>query len=150
MKFLSIIIICCSMLFGTAFAASADGGAAFLAANKTKVGVVTLPDGLQYKVIKEGKGPKPSADDSVTVDYTGSLIDGTVFDSSAKHGQPITFGVKDVIPGWTEALQLMNEGSTWEIYVPSNLAYGTTGAPPSIGPNETLIFKITLRNVKKY
>lgn len=152
MKFLSIAILSLGLLCGTVYAAdvSTDAGAAYLTANKSKPGVVTLPDGLQYKVIKEGKGPKPSADDTVTVDYTGTLIDGTVFDSSDKHGQPMTFPVKEVIPGWTEALQLMKVGSTWEIYVPASLAYGAAGAPPVIGPNETLIFKITLRDIKKY
>lgn len=130
-------------------ASKVDAGSSFLVTNKAKPGVVSLPDGLQYKVIKAGTGAKPTADDTVTVDYVGSLTDGTVFDSSEKHGQPMTFGVKDVIPGWTEALQLMKEGSTWEIYVPASLAYGATGAPPVIGPNETLIFKITLREVKK-
>ena len=152
MKFLSIAILSLGLLCGTVYAADAatDAGAQFLTTNKAKPGVKTLPDGLQYKVIKEGTGSKPSADDTVTVDYTGTLIDGTVFDSSAKHGQPMTFPVKDVIPGWTEALQLMKVGSTWEIYVPASLAYGAAGAPPVIGPNETLIFKITLREVKKY
>lgn len=151
MKFLSIAILSLGLLCGSVYADTAtDAGTKFLTTNKTKPGVVTLPDGLQYKVIKEGKGAKPSADDTVTVDYTGTLIDGTVFDSSDKHGQPMTFPVKDVIPGWTEALQLMKVGSTWEIYVPASLAYGAAGAPPVIGPNETLVFKITLRDVKKY
>jgi FKBP-type peptidyl-prolyl cis-trans isomerase FklB len=151
MKFLSIAILSLGLLCGSVYADTAtDAGTQFLTVNKAKAGVTTLPDGLQYKVIKEGKGAKPSADDTVTVDYTGTLIDGTVFDSSAKHGQPMTFPVKDVIPGWTEALQLMKVGSTWEIYVPASLAYGAAGAPPVIGPNETLVFKITLREVKKY
>lgn len=124
-------------------------GQKFLKMNQTKKGVVTLPDGLQYKIIKAGKGPKPGPNDEVTVNYAGKLIDGTEFDSSDKHGGPAQFGVSQVIPGWTEALQLMPVGSTWEIYIPSNLAYGDRGAPPTIGPNQTLIFKVTLIKVKK-
>lgn len=124
-------------------------GAAFLATNKTKPGVVTLPDGLQYKIITEGKGPKPSDMDTVVVDYEGKLIDGTEFDSSYKRGEPATFPVSGVIPGWTEALKLMRAGSTWELYIPANLAYGEQGAPPVIGPNQTLIFKVHLIEVKK-
>lgn len=122
---------------------------AFLEKNKTKNGVTTLPDGLQYKVITAGKGVKPGPTDEVTVDYVGRLVNGTEFDSSTKHGGPATFVVGQVIPGWVEALQLMPVGSTWELYIPANLAYGERGAPPSIGPNETLIFKVTLRDVKK-
>lgn len=124
-------------------------GEAFLTANKTKPGVVTLPDGLQYKVLEAGKGQKPTANDIVEVDYAGKLIDGTEFDSSYKRGQPATFPVSGVIPGWTEALQLMNVGATWELYIPASLAYGDQGAPPSIGPNETLIFKVHLIKVQK-
>jgi FKBP-type peptidyl-prolyl cis-trans isomerase len=123
-------------------------GQAFLAANGKKPGVVTLPDGLQYQILTEGKGPKPTATQTVTVNYEGSLIDGTVFDSSYKRGQPIQFGVNQVIPGWTEALQLMPVGSTWMLYIPANLAYGAAGAPGGgIGPNETLIFKVDLISV---
>lgn len=122
-------------------------GDAFLAANKLKPGVVTLPDGLQYKVIKDGTGPKPTASDTVKVNYAGTLIDGTEFDSSYKRGQPASFPVNGVIPGWTEALQLMKVGSTWELYIPASLAYGANGAPPIIGPNQTLIFKVELLDV---
>ncbi|MCP0912948.1 MULTISPECIES: FKBP-type peptidyl-prolyl cis-trans isomerase N-terminal domain-containing protein [Legionella] len=124
-------------------------GEAFLKENKAKEGVVTLPSGLQYKIIKAGTGDKPGKDDTVTVEYTGRLINGEVFDSTDKAGKPATFKLSQVIPGWTEALQLMPSGSTWEIYVPADLAYGprTVGGP--IGPNETLIFKIHLLSVKK-
>ena len=124
-------------------------GNAFLAANKSKPGVVTLPDGLQYKIITEGKGAQPTANDIVTVHYSGTLIDGTEFDSSYKRGEPTSFPVNGVIPGWVEALQLMKVGSTWELFIPSNLAYGEQGMPPVIGPNQTLIFKVTLLDVKK-
>ena len=123
-------------------------GEAFLAANKTKEGVKTLPSGLQYKVIKEGTGKTPKAEDTVVTNYRGTLIDGTEFDSSYKRGQPATFPVKGVIPGWTEALQLMKEGSKWELFIPSNLAYGERGAGNVIGPNATLIFEIELISVK--
>ncbi len=120
----------------------------FLAANAKKTGVVTLKDGLQYKVIKAGTGMKPGKNDSVTVEYEGRLIDGKVFDSTEKSGKPVTFKVTQVIPGWTEALQLMNAGSEWEVYIPSSLAYGEKGVGGPIGPNETLIFKIKLVSVK--
>lgn len=123
-------------------------GNAFLMINKNKKSIVTLPSGLQYEVITQGKGKKPTKDDMVTVDYEGKLINGEVFDSSYKRGQPATFPVSGVIPGWTEALQLMNEGSTWMLYIPANLAYGEAGAGGAIGPNETLIFKVHLINVK--
>lgn len=124
-------------------------GEQFLNTNKTKKGVVALPDGLQYKVLKQGSGPKPAANDVVTVNYEGHLINGQEFDSSAKHGGPAQFPVGQVIPGWVEAIQMMPVGSTWEIYVPENLAYGDQGAPPAIGPNEALIFKITLLKTEK-
>lgn len=124
-------------------------GEAFLTANKAKAGVVVLPSGLQYKILEEGKGAKPSKTDTVTVEYKGTLIDGTVFDSTEKTGKPATFQLSQVIPGWTEALQLMPAGSTWEIYVPSNLAYGPRSVGGPIGPNETLVFKIHLITVKK-
>lgn len=124
-------------------------GDAFLAANKAKPGVITLPDGLQYKVITEGKGAKPTLNDTVTVHYSGTLVDGKEFDSSYKRGEPATFPVSGVIAGWTEALQLMPAGSTWELFIPASLAYGDQGAPPVIGPNETLIFKVQLISVKK-
>ncbi|WP_419420943.1 FKBP-type peptidyl-prolyl cis-trans isomerase N-terminal domain-containing protein [Legionella sp. D16C41] len=124
-------------------------GESFLNQNKAKDGVVTLPSGLQYKVIETGKGNKPSKDDMVTVEYTGKLIDGQVFDSTEKSGKPAEFKVSQVIPGWTEVLQLMPAGSTWEVYLPPALAYGPRGIGGAIGPNETLIFKIHLISVKK-
>ena len=123
-------------------------GDAFLASNKTKSGVITLPSGLQYKIITAGKGPKPTKDDTVTVDYTGKLVNGTVFDSSEKTGKPATFKVTQVIPGWTEALQLMPVGSTWELYIPANLAYGERSVGSAIGPNETLIFSVHLISIE--
>ncbi|KTC81398.1 FKBP-type peptidyl-prolyl cis-trans isomerase [Legionella brunensis] len=124
-------------------------GEAFLNQNKAKEGVVSLPSGLQYKIIQKGDGAKPSKEDTVTVEYTGTLIDGQVFDSTDKAGKPATFKVSQVIPGWTEALQLMPAGSTWEVYVPADLAYGPRSVGGPIGPNETLIFKIHLISVKK-
>jgi len=123
-------------------------GEAFLAENKKKEGVITLPSGLQYKVIKEGTGKQPSADATVETNYRGTLIDGTEFDSSYKRGQAATFPVKGVIAGWTEALQLMKEGSKWQLFVPANLAYGERGAGNAIGPNATLIFEVELISVK--
>jgi FKBP-type peptidyl-prolyl cis-trans isomerase FklB len=122
-------------------------GEAFLAENKKKEGVVTLPSGLQYKVIKEGEGKSPGPSDTVVVNYRGTLIDGTEFDSSFKRGEPATFPLNHVIPGWTEALQLMKEGGKMEVFVPADLAYGeqTTGI---IGPNSTLIFEVELISVK--
>lgn len=121
-------------------------GEAFLEKNKTEPGVVTLPSGLQYKVVVEGKGPVPTLHDTVKVDYEGSLLNGEVFDSSYKRGEPATFPLRGLIKGWQEALTLMPTGSTWMLYVPSDLAYGARGAGP-IGPNETLIFKIQLHEV---
>lgn len=124
-------------------------GEAFLAQNKAAEGVVTLPSGLQYKIIETGTGAKPGKEDTVTVDYTGTLVDGQVFDSSEKTGKPATFKVSQVIPGWTEALQLMPAGSTWQVFVPASLAYGERSVGGPIGPNETLVFKIHLISVKK-
>ncbi len=124
-------------------------GEAFLAENKKKEGVVTLPDGLQYKVLKAGTGNTPKATDKVKVNYKGTLIDGTEFDSSYKRGEPSAFQVDKVISGWTEALQLMKEGSKWEVYIPANLAYGERGAGNLIGPNSTLIFDIELLSIEK-
>lgn len=124
-------------------------GEAFLAQNKTKPGVVTLPSGLQYKIVKPGTGVKPTKEDTVTVEYTGRLIGGEVFDSTEKTGKPATFKLSQVIPGWIEALQLMPAGSTWEVYVPANLAYGPRSVGGPIGPNETLVFNIHLLSVKK-
>ncbi|MES1955748.1 FKBP-type peptidyl-prolyl cis-trans isomerase [Salinisphaera hydrothermalis] len=129
--------------------ANLKAGQKFLAENKTKPGVKTLKDGLQYKVIKKGEGPQPDANDSVTVDYTGKLIDGTVFDSSKKRGKPVTFPVNAVIPGWTEALQLMHAGGEYKLFIPPDLAYGERGAGSQIGPNETLIFDVKLISVDK-
>jgi FKBP-type peptidyl-prolyl cis-trans isomerase FklB len=120
----------------------------FLAANKSKPGVVTLPDGLQYKIVKEGTGPKPAATDTVTVNYRGTLINGTEFDSSYKRGEPATFPVGGVIKGWTEALQLMPVGSKWELYIPPDLAYGARGAGNDIGPNAALIFEVELLSIQ--
>ncbi len=123
-------------------------GDAFLAANKAKEGVVTLPSGLQYKILKVGTGPKPTATDSVVCNYRGTLINGTEFDSSYKRGQPATFPVNGVIKGWTEALQLMPVGSKWQLFVPPDLAYGTRGAGNEIPPNATLIFEVELESIK--
>ena len=134
-----------------ASAASAENkkeGEAFLAANKKKAGVKTTPSGLQYKVIKEGTGKKPSATSTVTVHYRGTLIDGTEFDSSYKRNEPTTFPLNGVIAGWTEGLQLMKEGAKYQFFIPSNLAYGDRGAPPQIGPGATLIFEVELLKVK--
>ena len=122
-------------------------GEAFLAANKSKEGVQTLPDGLQYKVLQQGSGPKPTANDTVTVNYRGTLISGKEFDSSYKRGQPISFPVGGVIKGWTEALQLMPVGSKWQLYIPADLAYGDRGAGSDIGPGETLIFDVELISI---
>jgi FKBP-type peptidyl-prolyl cis-trans isomerase len=123
-------------------------GEAFLAANKAKTGVVTLASGLQYKILKEGTGPKPSATDSVVCNYQGTLINGTEFDSSYKRGEPATFPVNGVIKGWTEALQLMPVGSKWQLFIPPDLAYGPRGASGDIGPNATLIFEVELLSIK--
>ncbi len=124
-------------------------GDEFLAANKNKPGVVTLPDGLQYKILTEGTGAMPKAADKVKVNYKGTFINGTEFDSSYKRGEPAVFAVNSVIKGWTEALQLMKEGSTWQVFVPSDLAYGERGAGNVIGPNQTLIFQIELVSIEK-
>jgi FKBP-type peptidyl-prolyl cis-trans isomerase FklB len=123
-------------------------GEEFLAANAKKKDVKTLPSGLQYVVLKEGTGKKPGATDEVEVHYHGTLINGTVFDSSVDRGEPTSFPVNRVIAGWTEALQLMKEGAKWRVFIPSKLAYGRSGRPPKIGPNEPLIFEIELLHVK--
>ena len=122
-------------------------GVAYLAENARKEGVVTTESGLQYEVLTKGSGVSPTAEDSVTVHYTGTLIDGTVFDSSVDRGEPATFGVTQVIAGWTEALQLMSVGDKLRLVIPSDLAYGLRGAGPSIGPNSTLIFEVELLNI---
>jgi FKBP-type peptidyl-prolyl cis-trans isomerase FklB len=123
-------------------------GDAFLAANKTKEGVVTLPSGLQYKILKQGTGPKPSATDTVACNYRGTLINGKEFDSSYGRGEPTTFPVNGVIKGWTEALQLMPVGSKWQLFIPPDLAYADRGAGPDIGPNSTLIFEVELVSIQ--
>jgi FKBP-type peptidyl-prolyl cis-trans isomerase FklB len=123
-------------------------GDAFLAANKTKEGVVALPSGLQYKVLQEGSGPKPAATDTVVVNYRGTLLNGTEFDSSYKRGQPTPFAVGQIIKGWSEALQLMPVGSKWQLFIPSDLAYGARGAGRDIGPNSTLVFEVELVSIQ--
>jgi FKBP-type peptidyl-prolyl cis-trans isomerase FklB len=127
---------------------NAKEGEAFLAANKKKEGVVTLPSGLQYKILKSGDGPKPTKEQTVKCHYRGTLIDGTEFDSSYKRGEPTEFPVGQVVKGWTEALQLMPVGSKWQLFIPSDLAYGPNGAGQMIGPNATLIFDIELVSIK--
>jgi len=122
-------------------------GEEFLAINKNRPGVVTLPSGLQYEILKEGNGPKPKVTDQVKCHYHGTLIDGTVFDSSVERGQPATFGVNQVIPGWVEALQLMPVGSKWKLFIPANLAYGKAGAGQSIEPNSALIFEVEILDI---
>jgi len=124
-------------------------GEAFLAANKSKEGVVTLPSGLEYKILKEGTGPKPTASDTVVCNYRGTLVDGTEFDSSEKHGGPATFPVNGVIKGWTEALRLMPVGSKWQLFIPPGLAYGERGAGADIGPNAALIFDVELVSIQE-
>ncbi len=125
-----------------------EAGQAFLEANKKKEGVVTLPSGLQYKVLSEGKGKQPKSTDTVVAHYRGTLISGTEFDSSYKRNEPATFPLEGVIKGWQEALPLMKEGAKWQIYIPADLAYGPRGAGHAIGPNEALIFDIELLSVK--
>jgi len=129
-------------------AANAEAGLKYLEENKALEGVITLDSGLQYKVINEGTGKKPAATDTVETHYEGKLIDGTVFDSSYQRGQTATFPVNGVIPGWTEALQLMGEGAKWQLVIPSTLAYGEAGSPPVIPPSATLIFDVELVSVK--
>ena len=126
---------------------NAADGAAFLAQNAEQEGVVVLESGLQYKIVEQGEGAVPTASDTVEVHYRGTLIDGTEFDSSYARGQTVQFGVGQVIPGWTEALQLMPKGSKWQLFIPSNLAYGPGGAGPQIGPNSTLVFDVELIDV---
>ncbi|HXN72957.1 MAG TPA: FKBP-type peptidyl-prolyl cis-trans isomerase [Candidatus Acidoferrales bacterium] len=123
-------------------------GDAFLAANKTKDGVVTLPSGLQYKILTAGTGAKPTAADSVVCNYKGTLINGKEFDASSRHGGPATFPVSGVIRGWTEALQLMPVGSKWQLFIPPDLAYGQRGAGGDIGPGATLVFEVELLSIK--
>jgi len=129
--------------------ANKEKGRSWLAENKKRAGVVELPSGLQYEVIQEGAGESPLATSTVTTHYTGTLIDGTTFDSSVERGQPAQFPVNGVIKGWTEALQLMKPGAKWKLFIPSDLAYGDGGSPPKIGPGETLIFEVELISVDK-
>lgn len=124
-----------------------EAGEEFLRINKEKAGVVTLPSGLQYEILQKGTGAKPKADDKVRCHYHGTLINGTVFDSSVQRGEPATFGVSQVIQGWVEALQLMETGSKWRLFIPSKLAYGERGAGDTIGPNSTLIFDVELLDI---
>jgi len=124
-------------------------GDAFMSANKSKEGVITLPDGLQYKILTAGTGPKPVASDTVICNYKGTLIDGTEFDSSYKRGQPATFPVDKVIKGWTEALQMMPVGSKWQLFVPPDMAYGARGPNPLIGSNAVLVFEVELLSIKE-
>lgn len=126
-----------------------EEGEAFLAENEEKEGVQTTDSGLQYEVIRAGEGESPAEDDTVVAHYKGTLLDGTVFDSSYKRGEPASFPVSGVVPGWTEVLQLMKPGAKWRVYIPSDLAYGERGAGKAIGPNETLIFDIELLEVKQ-
>lgn len=130
-------------------AANEQKGRDFLAENAQKEGVEVLPSGLQLKQIEEGEGEQPAAADTVTVHYRGTLIDGTVFDSSYERGEPVSFPLQNVIPGWTEGLQHMKVGSKYELYIPPELAYGPGGSGPVIGPNETLIFEVELLEVDK-
>jgi FKBP-type peptidyl-prolyl cis-trans isomerases 1 len=124
-----------------------EAGEEFLRINKEKTGVITLPSGLQYEILEKGSGEKPKATDKVKCHYHGTLINGTVFDSSVERGQPATFGVSQVIQGWVEALQLMEKGSKWRLFIPSELAYGERGAGEKIGPNSALIFEVELLDI---
>jgi FKBP-type peptidyl-prolyl cis-trans isomerase FklB len=126
---------------------NSEAGKAFLSENRKKAGVIETPSGLQYSVITEGSGAKPTSKNQVTVHYTGTLIDGTVFDSSVSRGTPATFGVTQVISGWVEGLQLMSKGAKYKFFIPSNLAYGAQGAGKTIGPNATLIFEVELLEI---
>jgi FKBP-type peptidyl-prolyl cis-trans isomerase FklB len=126
---------------------NSEAGKAFLAENKSKAGVVELPSGLQYQVITEGSGVRATAKNQVKVHYTGTLIDGTVFDSSVSRGEPAVFGVTQVISGWVEGLQLMSKGAKYKFFIPSNLAYGAQGAGKLIGPHATLVFEVELLEI---
>jgi FKBP-type peptidyl-prolyl cis-trans isomerase FklB len=129
--------------------AASNDGEAFLAANAKKEGVLTTASGLEYKVIKSGTGESPKPDDKVKVHYHGTLIDGTVFDSSVQRGEPIVFPVGAVIPGWVEALQLMKVGDKWQLFIPAKLAYGEQSPTPAIPPNSVLIFEVELLGIEK-
>ena len=126
-----------------------EAGTKFLEENAKREGVVTTESGLQYKIIRPGTGPSPTKEERVKVHYKGMLFDGTTFDSSYDRGEPITFGVTQVIPGWTEALQIMKKGAKWELYIPSNLAYGPNGMGNQIPPNATLVFEVELLDITK-
>jgi FKBP-type peptidyl-prolyl cis-trans isomerase FklB len=130
-------------------AGNKKAGEAFLAQNRKQQGIVSLPSGLQYQIIKESTGVKPTANDKVKVHYTGSLLDGTIFDSSVQRGEPLEIAVNGVIPGWIEALQLMPVGSKWKLFIPSHLAYGDNPAGPAIKPGSTLIFEVELLDIVK-
>lgn len=134
---------------GEKAAGNRKAGEAFLAENRKQPGIVSLPSGLQYQVIKESTGIKPTASDKVKVHYTGSLLDGTIFDSSVQRGEPLEIAVNGVIPGWVEALQLMPVGSKWKLFIPSHLAYGDNPAGPTIKPGSTLIFEVELLDIVK-
>lgn len=134
---------------GEKAAGNKKAGEAFLAENRKQPGIISLPSGLQYQVLKESTGVKPAATDKVKVHYTGSLLDGTVFDSSVQRGEPLEIAVNGVIPGWIEALQLMPVGSKWKLFIPSHLAYGDNGAGPAIKPGSTLIFEVELLDIVK-
>lgn len=138
-----------ALLFATVSAGTNEAGLAFLAENKEKDGVVTLASGLQYKVLKKGKGPAhPTISSPCSCHYEGKLLDGTVFDSSYERGQPTTFAPNQVIKGWTEAMQMMVTGDKWELYIPSELAYGDRGSPPKIGGGDVLIFQMEILSSK--
>ncbi|MDR0743440.1 MAG: FKBP-type peptidyl-prolyl cis-trans isomerase [Tannerella sp.] len=124
-----------------------EAGEEFLRINRKKAGVVALPSGLQYEILKKGTGARPGATDKVKCHYHGTLVNGTVFDSSVQRGEPAVFGVSQVIPGWVEALQLMETGSKWRLFIPSELAYGERGAGDAIGPNSTLVFDVELLDI---
>ena len=126
-----------------------NAGAVFLSENKKREGVIGLPSGIQYEILQQGNGDKPNVRDKIKAHYAGRLLNGKEFDSSYKRGQPATFQVSAVIPGWTQALKMMKPGATWELYIPASLAYGDQGAPPVIGPNQALIFKVHLIKVTK-
>jgi len=134
---------------GEKSAGNRKAGEAFLAQNKKQPGIISLPSGLQYQIMKESTGVKPTATDKVKVHYTGSLLDGTIFDSSVQRGDPLEITVNGVIPGWIEALQLMPIGSKWKLFIPSHLAYGDNGAGPAIKPGSTLIFEVELLDIVK-
>lgn len=144
---LLLVLLATPLAFAGSAADNARKGQDFLVKNAEKEGVVALPSGLQYRIIKAGAGASPAATDKVTVHYRGTTIDGAEFDSSYKRGEPATFPLNRVIRGWTEGLQLMQEGAKWQLFIPSDLAYGPRGAGRSIGPNETLIFEVELIKV---